>query len=377
MAQAEGFVMRVLFDHSVFSLQTRGGISRYFCELVRNLQGHQGCAPRILAPCHQSALLREMENLPVTGRYVPPLPHDHRLRQWVNNGLSTLAMRFIRPDLVHATYYLGRVRIPTGTPLVVTVFDMIHERFSQSMPPGEQSVARAKKKCVKRADHVICISEQTKRDLVNIIGVDERKITVISLGCSFPIDRGGDTGPLLKGPYFLYVGNRSEVKNSMRVVEAFARSRRLGREFRLVCFGGGAFTDEELRAAGELGISPRNLIQIGGDDAVLDNLYRHAVAFVYPSLYEGFGLPLLEAMSCGCPVICSDCSSLPEVAGQAALFFDPHSTDALRDCMERVADSVDLRKQLITAGRKRCRRFSWKRCAEETLQVYKKCLKTN
>ena len=377
MDLAEGFVMRVLFDHSVFSLQERGGISRYFCELVRNLQRYQKRSPRILAPCHQSALLREMEDLPVTGRYVPPLPHTHRLRQWVNNCISTLALPTMRPDIIHATYYLGKVRIPAGIPLVVTVFDMIHERFPQNLPPGEEFIARAKKECVERADHVICISEQTKRDLVDIIGIDEQKITVIYLGCSFPLDGGMDTSPLVKEPYFLYVGNRGGIKNWMRFVEAFARSRRQGREFRLVCFGGGALTDEELRMAGEFGIASQNLIQIGGDDAVLENLYRHAVALVYPSLYEGFGLPLLEAMSCNCPVICSGSSSLPEVAGQAALFFDPHSTEALRDCMERVADSTDLRKQLITAGRKQCRQFSWKRCAEETLQIYKKCLKMN
>ena len=369
--------MRVLFDHSVFTLQTRGGISRYFCELARNLQKDPECSPRILAPCHRSALLREMKGLPVMGKYLPPVSHTHRLRQWINNGLSTLTLPFMRPDLVHATYYLAKIRIPAGTPLVVTVFDMIHERFPDNLPPGEQNIARAKRRCVQQADHIICISRQTKKDLVDIIGLDERKISVIYLGCSFPLAGHKDPKPLVVEPYFFYVGNRGGVKNFKLLVDALAQASSLTGAFRLVCFGGGPFTAGELRYIRERGLPVEMFVQTGGNDLVLENLYRHATALVYPSLYEGFGLPVLEAMACDCPVICSDCSSLPEVAGQAALLFDPHSPDALRNCMEQVAGSVAKREHLILAGRQQCCRFSWSRCAGETMRVYRQCLEMN
>ncbi len=172
------------------------------------------------------------------------------------------------------------------------------------------------------------------------------------------------------GPYFLYVGQRSGYKNFARLLNAYASLPRIRNEFDLISFGTNAFTPQEKEAIHSLGLDPMRVRHLSGDDASLAYLYRKATAFVYPSLYEGFGLPPLEAMSLGCPVLCSNTSSMPEVVGDAGLFFDPLDSEAIRQAMESVASSLELRRDLISRGTQRVKSFSYDRCAAETLAVY-------
>jgi glycosyltransferase involved in cell wall biosynthesis len=366
--------VRIVFDHSVFSLQSRGGISRYFYELAARLQRRDDCSPLILAPLHISNLLRETADFQVTGRYMPMIAGTHLLRQIVNNVLSSLLIRRESPDIIHGTYYLSRINWPPTIPYVITVFDMIHERFADWMPAGEAGIAAAKLRSINRADQVICISEHTRQDVIELTGIPMEKTTVIHLGCSLDLHGPHATDPLLKEPYLLYIGERGRVKNFTGLLRAFAQTNQLSKELRLLCFGGGPFTSDELRQVIELGLAPERLVQMTGDDRVLVNLYQHAAALIYPSLYEGFGLPILEAMACDCPVLCSNTSSMPEVAGQAALLFNPLSVDELAACMEKIVYSASTRERLISAGRDRVARFSWQRCADETVEVYNRCL---
>ncbi len=365
--------MRVLFDHSVFSLQEHGGISRYFCELAAGLAGSEGIDPCIVAPLHVSRLLRRT-SLPVRGWYMPRIARTHRLRQMANNLLSPFLCRGFTPDIVHHTYYLARTRLPAGIPRVVTVFDMIHERFPELMAPGEEMVAHAKSRCVRNADHVICISRQTRRDVVEILGIAPEKTSVVYLASS--LGRAGAVSgrPLARRPYLLYVGERSGPKNFDRLLQAYARSGLPAAGVRLVCFGGPPVSGPEHQRMRALGCGPEQVVHMGGDDSVLENLYRHALALVYPSLYEGFGLPLLEAMACDCPVLCSGVSSMPEVAGNAAWFFDPADVEDMMQAMETIAGSAQQRETLVSHGRERLGMFSWQRCVQETIRVYERCL---
>ena len=365
--------MRVLFDHSVFSLQEHGGISRYFRELVAGLVGLDDVRPRIVAPLHVSRVLRN-SGLPVTGLYMPRIGGTHRLRQAVNNLLSPLAAQGFAPDIVHHTYYLARLRLPARCRRVVTVFDMIHERFPGLMAPGEEIVARAKRDCVRRADHVICISRQTRDDLVEILGIAPEKTSVVYLASSLGHTATESVRPLARRPYLLYVGERRGPKNFDRMLEAYGRSRLLPADVQLACFGGPPFSAGERQRMRELGCGPGQVVRLGGGDAELEWLYRHAVALVYPSLYEGFGLPLLEAMACDCPVLCSGVSSMPEIAGDAAWYFDPARVDDMMQAMEGIVTSPEKRTELIRSGRRRVARFSWQRCVEETMGVYRQCL---
>jgi glycosyltransferase involved in cell wall biosynthesis len=178
----------------------------------------------------------------------------------------------------------------------------------------------------------------------------------------------------MEEPFFLYVGHRYAHKNFPRLRAAFAESL-LFKTHKLVCFGGDQFTEDEQKRAKELGIPPDRIVQIsGGNDDLLSRYYASAEAFVYPSEYEGFGIPLLEAMECGCPVICSNNSSIPEVAGDAAIYFDAEDIHSISNAMLRVAQSPSERSQLIMKGKVRCKQFSWDICARQTYSVYERLL---
>ena len=248
---------------------------------------------------------------------------------------------------------------------------MIHERFPENFSPADPT-RREKAMAVARADHVICVSEQTRKDLIDILGVSAGKTSVVHLG--FALTNGprpAEKRPPLEQPYVLFVGSRGGYKNFSQLLLAYAASPALHEQVRLVCFGGGAFRPEELDAIAKTGLDPSKVIQMAGGDDVLANCYRHARAFIYPSRYEGFGIPPLEAMSFDCPVACSNVSSIPEVVGDAAEMFDPDSVDAMARAVERVVNDDDRRRSLIALGRERLKKFSWAACAKETLNVYR------
>lgn len=154
-------------------------------------------------------------------------------------------------------------------------------------------------------------------------------------------------------------------------LRAYASSSWLRDNFNVVCFGGGAFSSNEIRLFGDLRLSDTQLIQRNGSDAKLASCYRYAAAFVYPSLYEGFGIPPLEAMSLDCPVVCSNTSSIPEVVGNAAEYFDPLDVESIREALERVLNSEERQDELIRYGQLRRTQFSWERCADDTLAIYR------
>jgi glycosyltransferase involved in cell wall biosynthesis len=367
--------MRVAFDHQIFLLQEYGGISRYVCSLAKGLVAIQkGVEARIIAPLHYNAHLQETVGVPVTGIRVPRIKHAGRITAGLSQLGTRAVLRGFRPDVVHETYYSRNGVAPSGCPVVVTVYDMIVERFP-AMFSRESPGTVLKRAAVERADYVLCISESTKRDLIELFDYPEERISVVYLGYEkFPSFIGQPPAlPLSQRdakPYLLYVGSRAEYKNFTSLLRAIAASRQLKAHFRLVCFGGGAFTSDEIQLIAELGFSDKQVEQIGGGDETLAHLYANAAAFVYPSLYEGFGIPPLEAMSLGCPVLCSNTSSLPEVVGDAGEYFEPTKIDSITDAIERVMDSSMRRESLVAKGQARCASFSWARCAEETLAVY-------
>lgn len=372
--------MRVTFDAQIFCSQEFGGISRYFASLAREMSTMQDVDLRIVAPLYFNAYLGSLPAGLVWGRKVGrPSKLDLPVR-----ATSLLAadflQRFPRPDIVHKTYYYPLPRTPRGVRGVVTVYDMIHEKYPQSYS-SRDPIARWKERTVAEADHVICISEQTRRDLLSMYEVPEDKVSVTYLG-------NDSLESLLTGesafefrtrilgadvPYLLYVGSRDGYKNFGGLLRAFAMSPWLQEHFHLLCFGGGALSNAECRLIAQSGLTER-VRQIGGSDAVLASCYRHAALFVYPSLYEGFGIPPLEAMSLDCPVACSNTSSIPEVVGDAAAYFDPADSEAIRAALEAALGSTALCASLVERGRLRRELFSWRRCAQETVDIYRKVI---
>jgi len=259
---------------------------------------------------------------------------------------------------------------------VLTVYDMTHERLKDYFSANDNTISR-KKAAVARASHVICISENTRRDLIELFGVAPEKTSVVYLG--YEVLNGGVDSDIAglaeQQPYLLYVGDRSSYKNCQSLLRAYASSSWLRKNFRVICFGGGAFRADELELMQELGIKPEQITQTGGGDEALAAYYKHAAVFVYPSLYEGFGIPPLEAMALGCPVVCSNTSSIPEVVGDAGEYFEALGIESLRTALEKVLQSNETRNELVQKGYSQCKEYSWDRCASETLAIYRGLIK--
>lgn len=366
--------MKILFDHQIFRWQVYGGISRYAYELALELATSCGQKVRVIAPIYVNKYLSDApDELNVIGVYMPKLPRTERIYRLINFILSWPIQWFFSPDIVHETYYSPWRVAPKRAKIVLTVYDMIHERFcmdaSMQGPTSHQKML-----AVQRADHIICISEQTRQDLIELFGVDPSKTSVVHLGFTLTQNESAREDVIPPRPYLLYVGSRRGYKNFDGLLHAYAASPTLRENLDLICFGGGDFTDEEVNLLHQLELSRENVRHVTGGDAVLASYYRAASVFVYPSMYEGFGIPPLEAMSFSCPVVCSSVSSIPEVVGTAAEMFDPYDSVSIRLALERVVSDSVLRQELIARGMERIKHFSWEKCARETIDVYRRVL---
>lgn len=369
--------MKIAYDPQIFSGQKYGGVSRYICELASRVSRIPEVDVSIVAPMYVNAYL---ENVPkeILNGFKSPLPYDFlRLYQRATSMLfGDIMLRCLKPDIVHETYYFKYSLGSKSAARVLTIYDMIHEKFESQFQYGDKT-AKHKAAAAARADHVICISESTKRDVVDILGISAEKISVIHLGFDLMAANSSDGRKVVNDthkPYLLYVGTRGGYKNFQLMLEAYASSQQLKSEFKLICFGGGPFVAEELALINKLNLSESQIIQLSGGDQLLASCYRDASAFIFPSLYEGFGIPPLEAMSYGCPVVCSNTSSIPEVVGDAGQYFDPYDMQSMQHAIEVVVNSAELSASLIAKGQIRLNQFSWDKCASETFDVYREMM---
>lgn len=363
--------MKLWFDHQIFVVQRYGGISRYFVELKRALKNIHDVDVDILAPGYINSYLRPSD---MNNPFSFPLRKSFRglrFRPMVVAPIFKFAAHIKKPDLIHETHYaLDDVHLPKHLPLVSTCHDMIFEKS-----PNTQELASCvalKRKSFDRAAAIICISENTRTDLLDRYPALESKVTVIPHGVDHTL--APETLPVeLPEPYLLFVGTRSGYKNFANLVRAMGASPQLREAFHLVCFGGGVFNAEELALCEVAGYPIKRLHHVSGNDKLLAYAYKRAVAFVFPSRYEGFGMPLTEAMVQGCPIACSDASCFPEICGDAAIYFDADDVESIRNCLERLLCD-ETRIRLAALGRVRAHQFSWSRCAELTATVYRKAI---
>jgi glycosyltransferase involved in cell wall biosynthesis len=367
--------MKIIFDHQIFSLQIYGGISRYMCELAQCLAATSKQDVSIVAPLYVNNYLQQSPvSLKVYGLATPPIPKTGRFRSAINWAVAWLCIRILQPDIVHETYYSEKRIAPVNAKVILTVYDMIHERFADQFPHCD-ATAKLKAMAVARADHIICISEHTRQDLIAMLGVHPDKISVVHLGFGLMnVSKQPQEIENILRPFLLYVGLREGYKNFEGLLRAYADSATLKNGYDLVCFGGGAFTQKELDIIDLLDLTQSAVRHVSGSDDKLASYYKTAHAFVFPSLYEGFGIPPLEAMNHSCPVVCSNVSSIPEVVGDAGLFFNPNNTQSIKLAIERVVSDAPLRALLVACGQERIKHFSWEKCAEDTLAVYHKAL---
>ncbi|MCS6825704.1 MAG: glycosyltransferase family 4 protein [Caldilinea sp.] len=298
-------------------------------------------------------------------------------QQWKVPQLLHRRMKIERASLYHSPYYLMPYR--PGLPTVLTFYDLIPLRFPSYVSLRARLLFRfALQMALRAARHVIAISETSRRDLLATFAVPAERVTAVPLAADArfrpqpeqAIERLRARYALPK-EFLLYVGSNKPHKNLVALVGAYAALKASAPPL-LVAGVWDARYPEALRTAQALGLGER--IRFLGliDDADLPTLYSAAMAFIFPSRYEGFGLPALEAMACGTPVACSNVSSLPEVVGEAALLFDPTDTEALTEAMQRLIEDRGLRQTLSELGLRRAATFSWERNAAATLAIYRR-----
>ena len=364
--------MSVLYDHDFFSAFGYSGITRYFYEIMTRIAVMPEDRVSAFMGFHINRYgLEKQRHLfdRFFGVRKPTIPRTGRIFNALNSVGLYLFEKSVRPDVYHQTY--TRYMLPRFKgKRIVTVYDMIYELFPDFFPaPGPE--IEDKRRSVERADGIIAISESTKRDLMRLWNVPEEKIRVIYLGNT--LTSGEDSAPPVNEPYLLYVGQRVLHKNFKTLLEVYCANSWLNEGFRLVCFGGSPFSPGELELARAHGVADR-LSQLSGTDSALAAAYKNAAALVYPSLYEGFGLPIVEAMGLGCPVILSRTSSLLEVGKEGCAFFDPLNGGELLSQLERVLLQPGVREEMQEKGRRHAATFTWEKCAKETEAFYREVL---
>jgi glycosyltransferase involved in cell wall biosynthesis len=294
--------------------------------------------------------------------------------------LTWLPLR-ARRDRVELLHSLGTTSpVLSPVPSVVSVLDVIYHHFPDTFPAASRLGLRLVVPAgARRAKRVIAISASGKRDLVETLHLRPEKVDVVHLGFAMKEATAPTPEAELRArfelgaePLLLTVAAALRHKNIFRLIEAFAR---LEGSARLVVVGHAGLDQPRLQAQAEaLGVGDRVHFTGWVDDADLEGFYAAAAAFVYPSLMEGFGMPVLEAMYRGVAVACSNLSAMPEVAGDAAELFDPYDVGAIEAAIARLLHDPGRRAELVARGRERWRGFSWERSAEETLEVYERAL---
>lgn len=369
--------MKLAIDGDVFAWQQRGGISRIYANLIpRWARLEDGSDVRLAVPawaCQSlpGALMPYVTRVPQISPRARPWRVWNRIAPSINGILSNAFWRRLEADVFLSTYFTTP---PVRCPSVCVVYDMIGELFPEVQEASYAAeISARKRRAVEAAAVVVCISEQTRRDVVRLLGVPETKCRVIPLAAGMGPDVVArvDGGPATERPFFLYVGDHvTPYKNFNFVLEALASP--LFRRFSDVDlvvvspYPPGRDLQDQYRVA--LAAGKIRFLR-GCDDAVLSGLYRRCAAFICPSLYEGFGLTVLEALSAGTPVVCSRVASLPEVGGDVAHYFDPRSPSEFLLALERAweegrgADAVSRR-------RAQAARFSWDESARQFVQVF-------
>ena len=312
----------------------------------------------------KSEHLIEHDSLNYSKAPLPSIVQRRKLLRRLNS-----AQRLARTDhtaIVHHTYYFPEYLRRPAAARICTIYDMIPERYPEMFPYGNPH--SDKDKYVEVCDALLCISEATKADVLHHYGTLNKPVVVTPLG----VGRQFFSTPAINTnwqPYVLYVGSRAGYKNFEMLLHAFSKMSEQQRTLKLLCVGGPAFSHAEIVAVANLNLRERVIHQTVTDDE-LPTLYASAVCFVFPSRYEGFGLPILEAFASGCPVILAETECFVEVGDGAAQFFHPDDDETLAEIIGRMIVDPSSRAHWIAEGRKRALDYRWYKTAELTSKVY-------
>jgi len=364
-------MLKLLIDHQTFSMQKYGGISRYFANIQHRLEKQEDIKSKVGILYTPNHYLKEypapLNN--ALGRLI--LKKSDKCYKW-NKQYSKYLMLKNKYDVLHPSYYHPYFLKYNKKPFVITVHDMIHELFPEHFVPNDINV-KYKRICVENAAHIIAISESTKQDLIDILHVDPQRITVIHHGYQMNTQASGlfqnRYSNAINENYILFVGDRNSYKNFPVFLTAIRPLLAENKDMKLYCAGGGCFTNIELELIKSLNLENK-ISHINVTDEELKVLYQHALAFVFPSLYEGFGLPILEAFKNNCPVIASDHACFREIGGNAIAYFDPYDLNSILNTIKEVVTNSLLAKTIVNNGQLRLKKFSMESCLDKTITVY-------
>lgn len=366
--------MKILYDHQAFTGQRYGGVARYFHDLMESLSDMGVGIELALQFSNNEYLKNSTIRIPRQFRHIFGFMPTSMLVSRTNRLNSVLQIQRGNFDVFHPTffhhYFLPHLN---NKPFVITYHDCIKEKFNLDHIDNSSKIQ--KQELLTRASKIIAVSENTKKDMLELYEIEADKIDVVYHSTDFT-RHVQPTHFHLKTPekYFLYVGARDDYKNFDGLLKSIKPVLKKHPDVVLLCAGSGSFNEKEVSLLKTLGIENQVIHQHFYSDNTLFALYQRAIAFVYPSLYEGFGIPILEAFACGCPVILSNSSCFPEVAEDAALFFNTENKDDLSHKLEEIILNSDLRNSLINKGLNRQRAFSAEKKAKETYEVYKSIL---
>ena len=366
--------MKILYDHQTFTLQKYGGISRYFYELIKNFNKEKDINIDMPLLFSDNYYIQDKKDIDFVN-FFPTYEFrgKYRLIDPINKLISISKIKKQDFDLFHPTYYDPYFLNYIGDkPFVLTVYDMIHEKFNDMFVSNDKS--DRKKLLVTKASKIIAISESTKKDLMELFDVRESKIEVVYLGNSMVMNDNIVIDIKIPEKYILFIGSRKGYKNFDRFIHGASKLLSNDCALSIVCVGGGKFSKEEIFIFRKLNINDQ-ILQFNITDDLLAHFYKKAEMFVFPSLYEGFGIPVLEAFACECPLVCSDSSSLPEIAQNGAIYFDPYCETSIYNAMKLILESDEKKKILIKNGIERLKYFSWEKTAKQTKQVYESVIK--
>lgn len=380
--------MKILYDYQAFQMQKIGGVSNCFAELISNLpksvDWEIGLKQSDNIHLRDKKLITDLKHNSLTSENF--ISNKHYLgkgtlfkflnehfkcfpsSEHINRKHSIKLLKEQNFDIFHPTFfdpyflpYLG------SKPFVLTIHDFITDKFRQD---DKQTFWR--KILAPKAAQIIAVSETTKLDAINILKVPRQKISVIYHGVSIPHDTTYNR--IVDGNYFLFVGRRQTYKNFKPMVKAMAKFLNANSNYKLVCTAGD-FDKEETDLFKKLGVRNQIIHVFASYDELL-SLYKYAKAFIFPSLYEGFGIPILEAYAMQCPVMLSEESCFPEIAGDAALYFRLNEKEnTLSDLLIKFSkmSQSDI-TQLIKKQNKQLQKYSWKKSAQQLAEVYKEVL---
>ncbi|TYR38234.1 glycosyltransferase family 4 protein [Sphingobacterium phlebotomi] len=360
--------MNILYDHQIFLAQGFGGISRYFSTLMEGIRHTSDVSYNFsMYGNHNYFQSSEMVLKPdyfqrrQFRRY--PQKMSEANRSYILKKLKEKDISVFHPTY-YDHYYLDVIR----KPFVITIHDMIYEKYAGFFSPDDPTPYE-KRVLIERADKIIAISHKTKEDILYYNRIDEDKIDVVYHGIDLDKAITYEENMILPAEYVLYVGSRFGYKNFPLFVEAFGYISTKKKDLKLVVVGA-ALGSAEKELLYRNGILDK-ILQMSVTDSQLNTLYKNAIMLVYPSLYEGFGLPILEAFKNGCPVLLSRASCFPEIAGDSAAFFEPTSVESLIYEMLRIIEDPFLRISLIDRGRTKLQEYNVDKCVKGTLYTYR------